>query len=626
MDQPQPAVLPKPIFILIALFLVLIGVRLSLIHALGSPTPYWDDWSIGVRLAKYVESGFDLSWLLNVANEHRASFMKLTHLSLFELNNRQWDPLLNMSFNAFLWATIGTFFASLGFKNKDQVNPWFLLAVVIVLWSYPLSLFNTLSLVQTYVYYMILFSILGFWLTTNNIFSTKWWIGCAFLLFAAFTAGGGSFAAVAVASVSFFLAALVPDNRRQHIITGVAAALISIVGLYLLLSQGFSGGETIESINGFLETVFKVLSWPMSNKAWPSAFLLAPILILAMSVGLKQIEDTRLVRFTLTGAGFGVLLAIAIAYARGGEGIAPPERYFDFLTIFFISSTLALCLIQKAKLPKYANTTLIVAWAVIIVLAIPYNIKVLQYTLNERETLTPIQDEVMTRFTLSEDLTLFEGKAFREVPFPHYDILESMVQEIKRADVMPYQLQAPTLTLPDSGPFIADGIISPGNHKYRNEETPIGSFNIPLGAQNATGEFVSDVIEAKRPYVMVPHIGYLGYDGLTLKLVGEHNKKIVHLTSKTANSKYAHAWRSSFAKAPDTHYRVIASDDSKDLWLAIAAPRSVGKMTYYTQKLLKKSDSFWKYGILLFLFLFRHQLVTVFSQRFRVNNHRSNAA
>jgi len=319
---------------------------------------------MGTRMAMYMESGLDLTWLYSLANEHRSTFSKLTNLIFFTLNNDQWDPFVTMVFDKFLWGAIGLFLVYIGFRERSKINPWFFCGLVVVLWTYPLSLFNTLSTIQTYLYYMMMFVIFGFWLLTYKVFSLKWCCGVLCVAAACMTAGGGSFAPVAATAVSCFLAFFSRQNRHQHLITAAVAGVFAIFGMYLVLSQGSEAFAGSRSTNAFFTSLFKTLSWPSSHRIWPSVIFLLPIGLLAFGISSKKIPQSRLATFTLMMAAFGIMLSIAIAYARGMNGSGPAERYFDFLTIYLISSALSLMLIQgsTSKPRSKFNTSLVMLW------------------------------------------------------------------------------------------------------------------------------------------------------------------------------------------------------------------------------------------------------------------------
>lgn len=614
--------LPHPYLLALGLFLVFSGVRIHLIMVYGSQTPYWDDWAMGTRMAMYLESGFDPTWLYGLTNEHRATFSKLTNLFLFKANNHQWDPYVTMVLDAFIWAAIGIILLYIGFREKEKINPWLFSCLVIVLWTYPLSLFNTLSTIQTYIYYMSLLVICGFWLLTYKALSLTWWCGIFCVAAACMTAGGGSFAPIAVTSTSVFLAIFGQQHRKQHIITAAVAGIFAIFGMYLVLSQGSAGVSGSKAFGPFLVSLFKTLSWPSSNRAWPSIVFLTPITLLALGICFKKIPQSRIATFTLMMAGFGIMLSIAIAYARGVNGSGPAERYFDFLTIYLVASALSLMLIQgnTSKLASNLNSSLAVVWFLMLLIAIPYHLKVSKFQLNDRASLVPVQEDIMARYSVTADPELFKNRNFREVPFPFPNILEGMMKRLNETDALAYNLQSSSMNLNVSGnAFTMNGIIDPGNSKYKGLENVLGSFNLSSGAQNATGEFSSEVFVARRPYIMVPVSGYLGFKGTSLTLVGESNGNTVEVKPKTLSSSRESDWSEVLVKAPDTEFRIVAKDESTNLWFAFAAPRSVGRISYFVDRIMGFGPNIWVAGLILLVIAFRQRVSRLVSLKAKQN-------
>ncbi len=600
------------------MFLVFAGVRIHFIMVYASQTPYWDDWGMGNRMALYMQSGFDPSWLYGLTNEHRATFSKLTNLLLFKLNNHQWDPYITMVLDAFIWGAIGVFMLYIGVRERNNINLWFYSILVVVLWTYPLSLFNTLSTIQTYLYYMIAFSVCGFWLLTNNAFSLKWYAGILLVGAACMTAGGGSFAPIAVTAVSFFLAIFNKQNRSQHIATATLACMFTIFGLYVILSQGSSNPVGSKSLAPFISTLLKTLSWPASDRAWPSLIFLLPIGILALGIAFRKIPQSRLATFTLMMAAFGIMLSIAIAYARGGAGRGPAERYFDFLTIYLISSALSLMLIQPsiANFSKALSRGLIILWISMCVIAVPYHLKVSKFQLNDRAGLVPVQDQIMARYSVANDPEILKNRPFRHVPFPRVNTLQEFVERLQQTDAMPYSLQPSSMRLPsDSNTFIVNGIARPKSNLYRGLEPVLGSYNAAPDGGKAVGEYTSEIFVARRPYVMIPVSGYLSYDKLSLSLVGENNGKIIDVIQKVRADGLEDQWYEILVKAPDTKYRIVAKDKSSVLWFAFAAPRSVGNLSFLVDRTIAIGDKIWALGLLLILIALAYQTARFLLQR-----------
>ncbi|NND01129.1 MAG: hypothetical protein HKN85_13190 [Gammaproteobacteria bacterium] len=604
------------LWVVIAMAMIILGVRIQLILMHGNHTPYWDDWGVGRRLAMYVDSGFDLSWIFALANEHRGAFTKLMHIGLFELNARQWDPFLGMLASAVLWTLAGVWMMWVAIKSRAEINSAVAISLIMFLWVYPLSLFNITSTIQAYLYFMILFVMTGFWLCCARPYSAKWIGGILLICTASLTAAGGSFAPVAVASVFFFLAYFDRDKRRSHLTTALTASIISVFTLSLILSQKLTG-YTARNLEfpSFITTFFKVLSWPASNDVWAWVFFLSPILLLAYRISRDPLKASRLAKYVLMLASFNVMMAFSIGFARSfNKGVGPADRYFEFLALYCLSSFFALMLLQNKELRwgRKMNGILVAGWLVSFVSAGPYQLRVIQQILDERAALVPVQEFIISEYTIAEDFTVFDKRKFREVPFPYFGRLSKVLKDMQRLDILPYQFQVPKTKLTSSqGAFILSHIIDQKTRKYRNHDEVLTSYNIALGAQNAEGEYISPVFRSKRPFVMIPHTGYLGHEGLSLKLVGVTDGEVVKIEPAPRHSKYAQTWKEEIVRAPKDGYRIVATDASKTLFFNIAAPRSVGGLTYYAKIIMKWGEPLWKYSVLLLLFLLRHDIATV---------------
>jgi len=347
--------------------------------------------------------------------------------------------------------------------------------------------------------------------------------------------------------------------------------------------------------------------------------LLLPIVTLALGIAAKKIPQSRLTTYTLLMAAFGMMIAIAIAYARGRTGSGPAERYFDFLTIYLLASAFSLLLIQRSssRFMVVFGRGLAVFWVAMCLLAVPYHLKVSKFQLNDRAKLVPIQDDIMARYSVSYDPAIFEKRVARHVPFPRASTLEDFMARLKRTDTLPYTLQPSTMSLQsNSDGFIRDGVPEPiSHHLYRGLEHVLGTYNLDAGGASPTGEHRSEVFVAKRPYVMLPVSGEFGHQGLSLSLIGETNGKVVEVNSKVRRSHRARKWREIIVKAPDTKYRILAKDESPSLWFAYAAPRSVGRLSFAVDRLIQQGHKVWRVGLLLIFLVLMSQFARIITAK-----------
>ncbi len=90
----------------LSIFLVGLGARLGLIERFGTPLPFWDQWDeVRVVFVPYFQGKLSLPALFSPHNEHRILFTRLYDLALLLLNG-QWDNLVQMTANAFIYTAV----------------------------------------------------------------------------------------------------------------------------------------------------------------------------------------------------------------------------------------------------------------------------------------------------------------------------------------------------------------------------------------------------------------------------------------------------------------------------------------------------------------------------------------
>ena len=612
------------LFSYISFFLIVIGVRLHFIAAYGSSVPYWDDWGMGGFVYQHLNN--ELGWLdyFTPANEHRMVFARIINVLFFDMNQQQWDPMLMMVVNSIIWSVSGFMLIYIANKYSDRIKVTLIFFIVLVIWTFPISPVNTLWGIQSHNYLMILFAILGCWLIGKPVFSLKWFVGLFCLFASCLTLAGGSFVGISVA-VTYVLVSLVDrSDTRSSLITAVSALLAGIFGLILIFTQesGNNNFDFILSAKIFLMS----MSWPMPRQIWPSLLLVIPVIILAHHVLTKQKPIHELSKFIFSLYGFIFLTSLGIAYARAEAGTT--RRYFEFLSLAFIASTYALLYIQNKWVLNASSTVksfLIILWVLIIVASVPFQIGVMQYTLYDRSITKPHQAKNVHGYLSSNDSDWLENKLFRQVPYTKPKVLGEFLTAANSSDILPYQVQTPDkiahIPSPDltkieknNNPFIPNGIYIASKNilgeKYK-EQIGMGSYHPKLGREKATGKYMSATFEINRPYVMIPIIGYVGYENMSLKLVDSISKEEFEVTPVT-HSKYSEVWRDYLMKVPRGYYHIEAIDNNPNLWFGFTQPRSVGRFSYYTQGLLSNAKYIWQLGIFLLIISLRYPIVNAF--------------
>ena len=602
---------------ILALGMIIFGVRLDLINSLAVAMPYWDDWGMGRFLEQYVTKGIKFSDLYEPGNQHRSFFSRLLSIQLFNSNNRQWDPMVAMVANSVIWTISGIFLIKIADTNRQHLNITIFTSTVLLLWIFPTSLTNALWGIQSHNYFMILLTLLSCWFIGYNAMSAKWWFGVLCMFAVCLTMGGGS--AVPMAILVVYLAMLYKKrNVASDKKTVIAAALGSAFGMMLILIQPTSraGFQSLDFLMA-LETFAKSMSFPLTSQAWPFLLLIVPVAIVAWRMLSQPDTPSQINRFLVALYGYVIVIAFAIAIARASQGHGPTRRYMEFVSLAWIATTFALLTIHngRLRLPAWSKQAMVIAWTGILLVSFPWQIEILTATLKDRADVYPNQERNVRHYINSGgDFSYLDEKPIRDIPLHRADYLAIALDEFKAANILPIHLQVPPQIRPDTklsqsehdeSPFIVNGSIRPSKWEigedYRGEAM-MGSFAPYKGGMAAVGTFQSEPIEFSRPYGMIPVTGYLGFEGLSLKFVNTVSANTIVIQPIIDGPHNAESWHEISFKIPRGLYHLVAEDNSSKFWFGFAPPRSMGKLSFLNERLLDHGRIIWSLGILLLIF------------------------
>ncbi len=623
------------ILLIVSAIALVWGVRLELIELFAVQTPYWDDWGMGGYVTRAHVDGFEWSSLLRNANEHRMTFNRIWSIALFSMNQEQWDPIVWMLSNALIWAISGAVLIAIIQKNAPTNNRVVLIIFVLVLWVIPFSIVNVLWGIQTHTYTMILFSVLGCWWVTDRVFSLKWFLGLLSLAAATLTLAGGTFASVAVIGVSLiaFIAARKSTDRKAHLITAVGAILPAIIGLSLIASLNRPESQGLV-IGDAAITFLKTMSWPDVRHIYHAPIFAIPIVILLVQIFRHGITPSRFAQFALSLFAFIVVVALAVAYARGAGGIGPARRYFEYLSLIPLSSFMALCVISNGvyRINAKAATAIFALFITAFIAGMPMQFKAIHFTLTERATLKAAQTHITSRYLNTGNPDELYGHPHRHAPFPNIKMFQGILDELASADSLPSSLQPqPDLQWhPEVGEsersnsaFIRnganveiDGVIG-SDHLG---EPAYGSYNPELGGELATGTFVSATVRITRSFAEISYMGNFNGNNMSISLENVETGKLYQIKPTSYQSRYTSwphpkVWSTTYFKIPRGYYNIIATDNDPESWFAFGSPRSVGRLSYYAQQLNGYSHWIWKVALFMLLFSLRDSLRNLFLSR-----------
>jgi hypothetical protein len=592
---------------ILAVTMLIVGCRWWIINRYGSPVPFFDQWDAeAARLyLPWMEHHLPLSDLIAPHNEHRILCTRLLVLGLLKANG-QWDPRLQMSVNALIAAVTALLLMLLLARLFGRRRENVILVAIGLLWVIPYGLENALWGFQSHFYMLILLAVLALWgLLLRPNFSPGWWLGAAALLADDFTLGSGFIAGAAVLAVKIGLGLLDAKARRSHVPSAVAGALALAVGVFSRVSDASPEGYRAFGVAAFFRALGKALSWPYIGSPWPILLLGLPAVLLAVDVIGRRGRPRRAVWFTLGLAAWVVIQAMAMAWARGKEGVSPCSRYADILAVGPLANLLALMLLADARRGAGRSRWLL-ALTVVWGLALGAGL----YHFSMKRVVPTLYcvgwaNDARLRCCLArlpnrspDAVPRPEAAHFPEAaPHPDLGYLADMLCNPRLQEILPAALQAPAALRPAGArctPFVENGVY-PGTGNYLGAAT-IGSYDRQGNA--ARGSFRSGLIETRLPFLQIPVAGYLKDKGMSLQLVVEDTQQVIPI--RVAENPHE-AWHLCEIRAPSKAFRIVAEDRNPDVWLAFAAPRQVGWLSHFNERALGRAGTLTCIALVLLL-------------------------
>ncbi len=609
-------------FKLFAVFLVIFGARIWLVHNFGSSIPFWDEWDMTDKLfLPWLNTTLTFSDIFAAHNEHRPVFTRLINLSLFILNDKQWALLAGMVVNVVFSTSTALFLIVVVRKKLGYAVENLLLFSVIVLWSLPYGWENTLWNFQSTWYLMILLTLLALWgLLYHDNFTFKWWLGAICGFFAFFNLASGFSVFLVIIVVKLYLIAVDHGKRVSHLPTLLISIAITCICVMLIPE---TSSKPI-SIHEFLWALGSNLAWPWVSHPSLSLLLYLPFVALLVRIILLRRKPSSTELFVLALGGWVILQAIGIAYARGGnvvyiQSAGPNSRYMDILALGIIVNLLAIHLIAQAwyglpatikpRLKFYASLWGLLVFSGLYSLmstGMIGGVSALQWVqVRNVDQLRHTRD-----FLLTGDINNLKGKRFKHTPYPIPERLANLLSNEQLRSMLPSTLAVPPLlesVTQDNIAFFPNGFYPPTG-KYQKEDV-LGSYH--HAGNFATGGFTSQSIEIKTGFMEIPVAGYLGAKNLRLQLLVEGRNEPVIITPPKLPGE---SWVSCYIRTPEKPFKLVAIDNHPDLWFAFAMPRGIGTLSYRNMWLLKNGQLLFLIGIALLWLIFIPQLLANFTK------------
>jgi hypothetical protein len=361
---------------LAALFLTVLGAKLWVVQLYGSPLPLWDQWyEAELFFRPWVEGHLTWQSFFAAHCEHRIFFTRLLDLGVIGMNGR-WEPLLQMTVNAFIHTAYVCGLAFCLWDFLGRKSGWLVCVLLMPFFALPYAAENIIWAFNSQAYLLAVFALpalagLGF----GRPGSRRWWIGLVAAVMGLFTMASGVLAPTTVGGLIILRTIKHRRMEKENLIT--LGSCLAVMALGAALHVTYEGDRALRAhtLGEFTSALMRNLAWPFFDAPGMVCLVSLPLAWLVVWYFRPSFPEPRAAEF-LFGLGlWSVLQSIALAYGRGnfGEGV-PASRYMDEFNVFVIANLFAAVLLgqlwRRGWFSNKAGTLLPLVFAGIILLGL----------------------------------------------------------------------------------------------------------------------------------------------------------------------------------------------------------------------------------------------------------------
>ncbi len=587
------------------LFLVVFSAKLLLMRQNPVTVPYWDQWNgeAGVLYLPFSECRLSWAQMFSQHNEHRFFFSRLLALDLLRANG-QWDPRLQQVVNAALHSLVAILVVAILWIAQERRRLSLLLFVGVVTFALPFAWENTLLGFQSGFYFLLLFSVLGLWLTTKHSAATRPWIlGWLCALCGLFTGASGLLLPLVIVLVAALKLANDRRELNQSLSTLAAAGVILVLGL-LTASSPLPYHEVFraKTVSDFAGALGRNMAWPWVAHPQLSVVMWLPTGVLLILMTLRRSKTTVLERFII-GLGFWVALqAGAIAYGRGAGAPVPAARYQDFLSLGFVANAVAAAVsldrMGSGTMARRVAMTALVCWLLVPIVGLQRLVAETQATVGVWRQYWSAQASNVRRFVITGDLTEFTSKRpVEQLPYPDAQALAAMLQEPYIRRILPAAVREPVRVEPRT--VTNDAFVPDGSYPM----TPRDPISRSWGSYTnqgalARGRFESLPIESCQ-FGSSLQFHVAGSSGLRRQYLAAKDLQSGREQKVEPGKLAGEGWVSAVVACPTGPYAIVAVDETLDDWLSFREPVEVGRASPMVEWLIALSPKLIVIGLAL---------------------------
>ena len=570
----------------VALTLLLFGfialARLIPLQYFGYDIPYWDQWDgEGRSLLRYFQEG-NLDWrtlVLLPHNEHRVFLSRLTTLALFVANNRQWDNLVSITFNALFYAAALALFL----RRLILELPWReylpLVALTTLIAALPFCSDNVLTGFQSQFYYMIVLAVVGVWIASAGRLTYGRIAGLTLISFSCFfSMASGAFGPLVFAVAAILRGWHKRGERRRLVSVSAFFVAISIIGI--LCVPKIAGHQPLhaQNIGEFIHATTVALVWPFPGNWWWMLVVWLPYAWACLLVLRQRLADpVGIAAFSL---GVWVILqAVAMSYARGHDTDEVSLRYTDILVFgLLINSYFAIRYYweasQRSRLAVLALSGLMTLYTGAMFFRTREGLEYMA----SHAAFSRIQIDNVRHFLQTGDKAELQNKPLFHLPYPDPNILQTILESPAIRDILPPSVRTP-LSLQGNAAFVANGYFP---FMPAHSEGPVLGSYAPGSGDHNIGQLLVPV-KTRFPYLKFDIAGYPAKPGMKLSLVSTTPK---HEESIQPPRDPAESWYSLTMAVPAAEFSLEADDSNPNSWFAFSEPVETGRLSFWVPRLL----------------------------------------
>lgn len=571
-------------------FLLVTSLRLCLLYVYGFDSPYSDQWDAEgwTWLRPFHGGSIDWSVLFQAHNEHRIALMRLMSLPLFALNNDQWDNLVSATFNVFFVSAAAALAFHTMLKGLAPIM-WLVPALLLVALCLPCGHENLLLGFQVEFYQLIMLSVLGVWLAATRAASLKYTLVLGVIAYASlFTLASGVCTPVAIAIAAALRVRATREPWLPSVPLFAVLASATVVGFLLMVQNPLHENFEAHHFMEWMGVLRMVASWPLPASWLSVAILWSPTLLGGAMLIRSREPDTAGLTALAAGAWTAAQIA-SITYGRAHEMVHLHSRYADILALTVLVNTFfCLWLLRSTLLSARARTKVSIAciWLTVIIGGYAVQGAVGVREMQDFAASRRLQSNNLRMYLLFSNSRVIDAAEPWNLPYPNRERLKMMLDDPAMRDMLPAGIRPPLSLGAYGGGFSVNGL--PGSTAPPVGRGAYGSYAPKAGNDN-TADMSSGGLHSRFPYLLFSVAGGLGSAGLSLELQpadGTPPRKIEPWTP--ANE----SWKEAGVATPAGDFSLHARDDSHSQWFAFTSPVEVGRLSYWSHRLLNASPAF----------------------------------